>query len=156
LHVPDYNDPLVTVTDILNRLRSILEKWLLTPKQLWRSKNYYWLSPDDTIDVWSPLLRWSRWDDPKQILLNIVDDIWTSVTLLLSVSHCEFWNYPHSITWAQPTIKGLILSKKHNIFLLFKEFTSWLLSLSQEFNIPVLDWEGNIVDLAKVESENQI
>jgi hypothetical protein len=26
LHVPDYNDPLVTVTDILNRLRSILEK----------------------------------------------------------------------------------------------------------------------------------
>jgi hypothetical protein len=119
-------------------------------------KNQLWLTSDDTIDVWSPLFNGDRWDDPKQNLLKIVDNVWTSVTLLLSVQHDEIWEYPHSVTREKPQIVWLILSRKSQTMLFDKEFTSWLRSLSKQYKIPVINLEWKEVNLLKIEQENEM
>ena len=153
LHSPDYSSRLLEVSEIIERLESILSKWLLTPRQLGRRKNCFWVTSEDVIDVLSPLANWDRWDDPKESILTMVDGDLTSVMLLLSVPHKETWTYPYSTTKISPEIKGLIFSRKTR--LTNKKFISWILSLSERFNIPVLDPDWNQIDLMQLLKDNR-
>lgn len=137
-HVIDCIDPLDDSSEILNRLKSILEKWLLTANEQWRQKNWFEVTSASRTDVFSTKFKSSMWEKPKEYLQNIVKSVWTTVWLLLEAEHDEYWKYPYSLIkeWIKPEIKAIVVDESSPLFFdLYNE----LLNISSSYWVLLLN-----------------
>lgn len=137
-HVIDYMDILDNPNDILERLNSILERWLLTADEQWRRKKWLECTSASRLDVFSTKIRWNMWNDPKIDLQTIVREYWTVVWIILEADHEDYGDYPHSLVlrWVKPEIKALVLDESSPLLLdLYYE----LINLSSRYSVLLLN-----------------
>jgi len=144
-HVINYLDFNDDMNNILEKVENILNWQLKSAVEQWKTNIRNQIFPDK-IHVFSPLYKWSRGDNPKEYLVNIINSFHNILNLIISAEHEEDWSlpYPQCIVkkWEIPKVIALIINNPS--FYLFDEyFRERILSLSRKYDIPILDQKLN-------------